>query len=316
MIQPIVLSVAAVALVALSTSVLIAALLWVLRPWLARITAGARARIALAAAVSPAVIGLSAVAAAHAPSMGLGEDHCFEHGAHHAHLCFEHTLGELGLVAWLVAALFAARLAVCWLRAGRSIVRSLRASRALCGSTETVHGANVVVDPTPHAFVLGYLRPRVFVTRALVEGPRDDLLAVLAHEQAHRRRRDPLRRLVARLCLPFHAPWLAGVVDAALGLAQEMAADEAAAAEVGDRSGVASAILHVARRRAGIPHGAAALGGADVVARVGALLDDRHRYDVPSARAVLLVALVVLACALALSEPLHHFLEHVLSSLV
>ena len=318
MMQPIVLSLAALAIVASAASALVAALLFATERWLGRITGSARARLLFVAAVSPAVIALSVVAVAHAPSIGLGDDHCFDHGGHHAHLCFEHVLGKLGWVPWIVAAVFAARLLAHLTEAVGLVVRSRRAARELGLVTRVEHaqGIRVVDDPEPHAFVLGYVSPRVFVTRALLEGAPDELAAVVAHERAHGQRRDPLRRLVARSCMPFHLPWIGRILDRRLALAQEMAADEAAAGEVGDGARVAQAILHVARRRARIPQGAAALGGSDVAARVTLLLDDRERYDVPSARAVGVATVLLLVCAAALAEPLHHSLEHLLGALM
>jgi Zn-dependent protease with chaperone function len=48
------------------------------------------------------------------------------------------------------------------------------------------------------AFCAGLLRPCVYVTTATAELNTNELDAVLAHEAAHARRRDPLRRLLTR----------------------------------------------------------------------------------------------------------------------
>lgn len=94
-----------------------------------------------------------------------------------------------------------------------------------------------VVDglPTP-AFTAGWLAPRVYLARALAEGPRalapDALAAVLAHEGAHLRRRDPLRfsalRAVAQTL--FWLPALRALADGAADEAEVRADDAAAAA--------------------------------------------------------------------------------------
>ena len=94
-----------------------------------------------------------------------------------------------------------------------------------------------VVDglPTP-AFTAGWLAPRIYVARALAEGPRrlapDALVAVLAHEGAHLRRRDPLRfsalRAVAQTL--FWLPALRALADGAADEAEVRADDAAAAA--------------------------------------------------------------------------------------
>ena len=94
-----------------------------------------------------------------------------------------------------------------------------------------------VVDglPTP-AFTAGWLAPRVYIARALAEGPHhlapDALAAVLAHEGAHVRRRDPLRfsalRAVAQTL--FWLPALRALADGAADDAEVRADDAAAAA--------------------------------------------------------------------------------------
>lgn len=87
-----------------------------------------------------------------------------------------------------------------------------------------------------HIFCLGFIRPRIWVTSGLVERLSDEeLSAVLAHEKHHSRQRDPLRLLVSRALqsafffLPFVTD-LAKVTE----LQQEIAADQAAIATLGD----------------------------------------------------------------------------------
>ena len=102
--------------------------------------------------------------------------------------------------------------------------------------------------PVP-AFTTGWLWPRVYVARAIADQlTARELAAVLAHEYAHARRRDPARLSLLRFigCLLFWLPALrrlaADVADEA-----EIAADD----EAGRRSPLvlASAILRVASWR-------------------------------------------------------------------
>jgi len=100
--------------------------------------------------------------------------------------------------------------------------------------------------PTP-AFTAGMLAPRVYVAEALAERlTSEELTAILAHERAHARRRDPLRLSLLRAlaCTLFWIPALrklaADVADEA-----EVLADDAAAA--GRPLVLAAAILSVAR---------------------------------------------------------------------
>lgn len=111
------------------------------------------------------------------------------------------------------------------------------------------HEAGVIVLDTAGlgAFTFGLLRPQVYLTRAVWEGPHR--AAVLAHELAHARRRDGLWLFLARgirrstLYLP-----LGGRVYAALHLEAERACDEAGVAAVGQRA-YARALLDFAGQR-------------------------------------------------------------------
>ncbi|HEY0777773.1 MAG TPA: M56 family metallopeptidase, partial [Gemmatirosa sp.] len=141
-----------------------------------------------------------------------------------------------------------------------------------------------VVDglPTP-AFTAGWFAPRIYVARALADGPQrlapDALTAVLAHEGAHLRRRDPLRfsalRAVAQTL--FWLPALRALADGAADEA-EVRADDAAAAAT-DPLTLAGALVALAAWRTG-GHGdglAAAYPGYAVGFVRADLLDRRVR---------------------------------------
>jgi Zn-dependent protease with chaperone function len=85
---------------------------------------------------------------------------------------------------------FVAGVAVTFM-AGRSLnSRSHRAS---------IHGVDcrVVTDPSAQAFVLGLVRPRIYVTGPVITAlDRAAQRAVLLHEDHHRRTRAPLRTLI------------------------------------------------------------------------------------------------------------------------
>ena len=91
------------------------------------------------------------------------------------------------------------------------------------------------------AFTFGLIRPQIFVSAAVWDSPHR--AAVLAHERAHRLRRDPLIRLVTRSArrlfwfLPFWQRWTAQIEFEA-----ERACDEIACRTVG-RPAYAEALL-------------------------------------------------------------------------
>jgi Zn-dependent protease with chaperone function len=101
------------------------------------------------------------------------------------------VLGSVSLAAVLRTIVAVVR----QLRDSRRFERALKTISCIPGSTPAL----VSDDDQPHAFCIGLLRPRVYVSRATLEFLDDDELeAVLAHEVHHARRRDPLRLLAAR----------------------------------------------------------------------------------------------------------------------
>jgi beta-lactamase regulating signal transducer with metallopeptidase domain len=157
------------------------------------------------------------------------------------------------------------------------------------------------------AFCAGYWRPRVFfsVDAAAALAP-DALGAVLAHEAAHARRRDPLRRLLWYACTKtlVHLP-LAGWWSERAGENAELAADRVAIARAG-RGAVARAMMATDTGRAGRAEGrggVAAMTGFDGAgeARVAQLLGDPRPVRRPPAWTVLIsLAALVLVVSLAM----------------
>lgn len=92
-------------------------------------------------------------------------------------------------------------------------------------------------DEAPYGACMGFLRPRVVVSSALLEVlGHDELVAVLAHEERHRRRRAPLRRLLARATVRafFYLPALGDLLASHL-VEEEIVADRESLALVGKR---------------------------------------------------------------------------------
>lgn len=309
-----VLCMAAVALVGWSTSLVLAGVL----PWLARvrarITGAAHARLVLVLIAAPAILSVVAVAVSLLPSIGVGHDHCQIHGSHHPHLCFAHATGPVGVLAGLLSSALLLRLLVAGARVASAVREGWRTGRALEQAGSRARGATVIHERGSHAFVVGMLRPRVFLTQELVErtGP-DELEAVLAHEAGHARRRDPLRRVIARLALAFHLPGVGFRLEEELALAHELAADEHAASSVGDPDLVAETIVRIARRRHADRAAVAAWGGgADLSTRVHRLLAGAPRRDLPSARIVTATLVAVVVIVGVAGDQVHHALETLL----
>jgi beta-lactamase regulating signal transducer with metallopeptidase domain len=292
------------------------------------LTPAAQARVLLVLAILPAITSIAVMTTALSPTFGWIADHClraFELHTH-PHICAAHHVAtEPALPLMILAALLLGRLVLTVLRLAWQGKRAAAARRALerIASTEAPGEApgdtrrlRVLPFDEPQAFVLGLWRPLLFVTRGLVSGAhREHLEPVLAHERAHLRRRDSLRRLVSSLALAFHLPGVAGRLERQLVRAHELAADAEAAAAVQSPERVAHALVQLTRVRRRAPASALAFDGADVEARVTSLLDPRPRHDQPQARTIGLVA--VIACVLlgAGADLVHHGVEILLGLL-
>jgi Zn-dependent protease with chaperone function len=127
-------------------------------------------------------------------------------------------------------------------RAHRRLQRGLLVVGQLPGDP----GVEVFAYEGIQAFCAGLLHPRIYISAgALRELGDGELQAVLAHEQMHRSRHDPLRVVTARLLgeALFFAPAVRSLARRYDTLA-EIAADDHALAAVGDdASVVASAML-------------------------------------------------------------------------
>lgn len=138
------------------------------------------------------------------------------------------------------------RMVRAWQATRRLRTEWLRRSRPLAGLNTPLRGY-AVDEAFPLVAVVGILRPRLFIAeRVLSECGADEIRAMVAHEAAHVRRRDNLKRLLMRVC--------AGVPDRRWDLqddwsaATEEAADASALArEPRLRSALAQALVRVAR---------------------------------------------------------------------
>ena len=101
------------------------------------------------------------------------------------------------------------------------------------------------------AFTAGLWRPYIFVSDALAAKLAvDELAAVIAHEDAHRRRRDPLRLTVWRFlaCMLFFLPALRRLADDIADEAEVAADDDAVTRAQVQPLSLASALVTIAQR--------------------------------------------------------------------
>jgi len=164
----------------------------------------------------------------------------------------DETAGVIALLAAAaglasVAHAGARALSVCW-RTSR-IRRNLNASIEVTLPTHPLPAA-VIVSEFPVVAIVGLVTPRLFVARSVLDAcSSEEFQAVLAHEQAHARQHDNLRRLALASAPDLLGLWPAGrQLEGAWMHAAELSADDAAAADRWDRGvHLASALVKVAR---------------------------------------------------------------------
>jgi Zn-dependent protease with chaperone function len=207
------------------------------------------------------------------------------------------VVAALGLATWIVRASWLA------ISAAREIARlpRLQPPDGLVVAAQRTGVDQVVCldSAAAAAFCAGLLRPRVFVTSAMVASlPDQELDAVLVHEAEHAHRRDPLRRLAGRAAadvlfwLPLVGWWSRRRLEDA-----ELAADRAAIRRVG-RTPLARALRATATPVA--PAAGAGFDGAGP-ARITQLLGDPPPRRRPPLAACLLSGLgLILAVSLAM----------------
>ncbi len=247
-------------------------------------------------------------------------DHCPEHDDGHAHLCFMH-LPEFGasLVPLLGLVFTFSYAFVRGAFSAAGLVKATRIVNALAKTAErrTDLGIAVIETTQPVCLAAGLLRPRVLLSRGLLEALNaEELAVVLAHERAHVRRRDALVASIVRALAVVHLPAVARWLLSELEIAAEQACDEEAARCVGDRVAVASAILTVERTAQHAATSelcavAVAFGKCAVARRVESLLAEPKE---PASLRPFAIGLGVTAVSLfALADELHHATESLLS---
>jgi Zn-dependent protease with chaperone function len=274
---------------------------------LERLTSAAQARVYVTAALAPAFAGAVFFGGAVADWLRHGPmDICLQRArsGHSSDLLLVVGLAFVGHVMIGGAALL------------RNTWRAQRLARALRRCTPSCARPRCRVLPfdEPHAFVLGVLKPEIYVTRGLLSAAHHDALAsVVAHEEAHLRRRDPLRRLVAGAGLLFHVPGATATIERRLTRSQEMAADSEAVGRTGDRTKYAEVVVSFARLQSLHPFPACEFSCGDIEARVRGILESAPRRDAFRFPLLLVAAMSLVLLAMAAENQLHRLSELLLT---
>lgn len=164
----------------------------------------------------------------------------------------------------------------------------------------------VITAPQPLAFCFGLLCPRICVSTGLIEALSDaELMAVLLHEDHHRRRLDPLRGLVADVFgATFALLPVAGELRELIPARSELAADDHAVRHAG-RSALAGALHKILTHPLAVrPLAAVGVSHLSVTeTRIAHLLGERGIELRPSAEGLLTSSALLVGGCLLLQLP-------------
>jgi Zn-dependent protease with chaperone function len=270
----------------------------------------------LALRLGPAALSLAFVAFVFVPSYWQYEPREFVEG-------FDVSLTLLAAAAFAVIAAAIARGLSAWRSAGRRTDRWMRAGRPMT-LVNTSMPAFAIDTNAPMMALVGVLRPRLLITRPVLEALTDEeLSACVAHEVGHWRAMDNLKRLAMRA-----APDLLFATSAARALekrwvaASEQVADRSAGNSDDVRCALASALVKVARITPPVSSIAepisALVDGGDITERVQRLLDDAPSAGASRTMRWSPIALPAIVLALAYSPLLrivHSISEILVNSL-
>lgn len=210
------------------------------------------------------------------------------------------VLGILGLLWLVVVALFVAYGIYSYVKC-RILVRTAVIAHDIIPDTHKKKGIVSVweCDRIPSPFVLGIIRPRIYIPFRM---PKQEQAYILAHEQCHIRRLDPLWKLIAFLLLAMY--WWNPLVWCAFFYMvrdMEMSCDEAVIEQFGNeiKQGYSNSLLSFAMERHPYSFAPIAFGEGDVGRRIKNVLNFKKPHTWV---AILVIVLLVVVCVSCLTN--------------
>lgn len=293
------------------------------------------AATAAGALLRPALLALMMGAAILLPLIVESLGNHFSHGHAHRADILHHVPGVSPYWAWPMMGLLTLFLLRAWLPPLWTNLRlrlwlgQLRRSGAAhrpgqddLAHLETRYQGKVLLVPGAWTGLAGVFRPVLLLGRDLVARlTPSELEGLIAHEEVHRRRRDPLMRfvlLVLSRLLPLVGPRLLSRWQ----VSSELHCDRHAGRRIADPLSVASALLNAHRLQCDSWANTALVGfhcGGTLERRVNTLLDmeanPNSRAELPPAPSLLPLFLWI-GAALALAHPAHYLFELLLATVI
>lgn len=207
------------------------------------------------------------------------------------------VLGILGLLWLVVVALFVAYGIYSYVKC-RMLVRTAVIARDI---TPDAHKKKSIVsvwecDRIPSPFVLGIIRPRIYIPFRMSKQAQ---AYILAHEQCHIRRLDPLWKLIAFLLLAVY--WWNPLVWCAFFYMvrdMEMSCDEAVIEQFGNdiKQGYSNSLLAFAMERHPYSFAPVAFGEGDAGRRIKNVLNFKKPHTWVAILVIVLLVVVGVSC--------------------
>ena len=232
----------------------------------------------------------------------LVDSHCHQECVSHVPMLHSEELAMFGLLLGGGVLLSLAWRCVNTLSKSRQLSTQFKHLSRDLGAYQQLKGA------VPLVFTLGWWHPRIYVSEGLEKAcSNTDMSIILLHENAHQKRRDNLRLLLAKLCSVILYRVGATKMMSDLQLLTEQACDFSAAEKFGYVN-VAETLLKVKRlikQTSSMPTGALAFAETDVELRIKALLKAQQRLQLYPWQLGLIVCSLLVFMSLLIS-PLHH----------
>lgn len=167
----------------------------------------------------------------------------------------------------------------------------------------------------PQAFTAGLFQPRCYVTTGLKDSVSVNEYAIIQlHEQAHRRRFDPLKKLLFAFFSSFFTRVIGERLNAAMELAMEQCADEAVLNTGQEASLIAKTLIKVTRLTMAHTSSQTTVQPAcgfftsQLDERVAYLMREQKGKPFPVLISACLFALITVVCLFSV-DTLHHVIE-------
>jgi Zn-dependent protease with chaperone function len=312
---------AAIALVAFllcwsALALVVAGVHRLVKPLLDGLHPQARSALLLGLAVLPLAVGLLVIVLGFAPLIGgwVVDEHCHPATGCETHVPVVHA-GAL-YVAALVLTAVVTSVAILW-SIGRRLQKSLLVARTLrfLAEPQDRQPYDVIDSREPFAYCVGLLRPRVVMSRALIDrlAP-SQLEVVVRHEQSHAVRRDNLRLWLAGVALLLAPQRLKQPLLADLSLSNEQVCDQSAALVAGAPRVLETLAALGATTSTSGPRRRAAFDGAETIAGRIRALSSSAQINPPMFIVEVFVAVVCAASAIVVTDLVHHGAELLLAS--